>query len=153
MLFNFAVRSVIQNYNLDSHINCQNDWMFLLTHQPRIQKSYCSIFQILPWEWNHIQDVSSFMALVIAFHPRGERIVFWWPNTNTNIIRLFKNDRIRIRILFGLKKATEYEYKYYLVWKKQPNTNTNIIRLEKIDQIRIRILFGFKKSPEYGYEY
>ena len=54
MLFNF--HSVSQNYNLDSHINCQNDWMFLLTHQPRIQKSYCSIFQILPWEWNHIQD-------------------------------------------------------------------------------------------------
>ena len=25
-----------------------------------------------------------------------------WPNTNTNIIRLPKNDRIRIRILFGL---------------------------------------------------
>ena len=40
---------------------------------------------------------------------RGERIVFWWPNTNTNTIRLFKNDRIRIRILFGFSKMTEYE--------------------------------------------
>ena len=78
---------------------------------------------------------------------RGERIVFWWPNTNTNIIRLFKNDRIRIRILFGLKKATEYEYEYYSVWKKQPNTNTNIIRFEKIDRIRIRILFDLKNRP------
>ena len=84
---------------------------------------------------------------------RGERIVFWWPNTNTNIIRLFKNDRIRIRILFGLKKATEYEYEYYSVWKKQPNTNTNIIRFEKIDRIRIRILFGLNISTEYEYEY
>ena len=36
-----------------------------------------------------------------------------WPNTNTNIIRLPKNDQIRIRILFGFPKMTEYEYKYY----------------------------------------
>ena len=40
------------------------------------------------------------------------------PNTNTNIIRFEKGDRIRIRILFSLKKATEYKYEYYLVWKK-----------------------------------
>ena len=63
-----------------------------------------------------------------------------WPNTNTNIIRFEKGDRIRIRILFGLKKATEYEYEYYSVWKNRPNTNTNIICLEKITRIRIRIL-------------
>ena len=63
-----------------------------------------------------------------------------WPNTNTNIIRFEKGDRIRIRILFGLKKATEYEYEYYSVWKNGPNTNTNIIRLEKIARIWIRIL-------------
>ena len=68
-----------------------------------------------------------------------------WPNTNTNIIRFEKGDRIRIRILFGLKKATEYEYEYYLVWKNHPNTNTNIIRFEKITRIRIQILFGLKK--------
>ena len=55
----------------------------------------------------------------------------------------FKNDRIRIRILFGFKKATEYEYEYYLVWKNRPNTNTNIILFEKITWIRIWILvFG-----------
>ena len=83
------------------------------------------------------------------FGYRGERIVFWWPNTNTNIIWLFKNDRIRIRILFGLKKATEYKYKYYSVWKYWPNKNTNIIWFEKID--RIRILFGLKISTKYEY--
>ena len=31
------------------------------------------------------------------------------PNTNTNIIRFEKITRIRIRILFGLKKSPEYE--------------------------------------------
>ena len=34
------------------------------------------------------------------------------PNTNTNIIRFENIDRIRIRILFGLKKSPEYEYEY-----------------------------------------
>ena len=84
---------------------------------------------------------------------RGERIVFWWPNTNTNIIRVPKNDRIRIRILFGFPKLTEYEYEYYSGFQKWPNTNTNIIRLPKNDQIRIRILFGFPKMTEYEYKY
>ena len=66
---------------------------------------------------------------------------------HTNIIRFEKIDRIRIRILFGLKKSTEYEYEYYSVWKYRPNTNTNIIRLEKITRIRIRILvFGLNYS-------
>ena len=53
-----------------------------------------------------------------------------------------KVDQLQIRILFGLKILTEYEYEYYLVWKNWPNTNTNtnIIRLEKITQIRIWIL-------------
>ena len=73
--------------------------------------------------------------------------MFWWPNTNTNIIWLFKNNRIRIRILFGLKKAIEYEYEYYSDWKNRPNTNTNIIRIEKIIKIQIRILvFGLNYS-------
>ena len=36
----------------------------------------------------------------------------YWPNTNTNIIRFEKINRIRIRILFGLKILTEYEYEY-----------------------------------------
>ena len=35
------------------------------------------------------------------------------PNTNTNIIRFEKITRIRIRILFGLKISTEYEYEYF----------------------------------------
>ena len=62
-----------------------------------------------------------------------------WPNTNTNIIRLSKNDRIRIRIIFGFPKMNEYEYEYYSVWKKHPNTNTNIIRHGNFYRIRIRI--------------
>ena len=65
------------------------------------------------------------------------------PNTNTNIIRFPKNDRIRIRILFGFPKMTEYEYEYYSAFQKGPNTNTNIIQFSKND--RIRILFGFPK--------
>ena len=36
------------------------------------------------------------------------------PNTNTNIIRLSKNDRIWIQILFNSLKMTEYEHEYYL---------------------------------------
>ena len=84
---------------------------------------------------------------------RGERIVFWRPNTNTNIIRFPKTDRIRIQILFGLPTMTEYEYEYYSAPQKRPNMNTNIIRLPKSDRIRIRILFGFPKMTEYEYKY
>ena len=73
---------------------------------------------------------SSFKLLHQA---RGGLIVFWWPNTNTiqykyeyysfsqnwpntntNVIRLPRNDQIRIRILFGFPEMTEYEYKYHL---------------------------------------
>ena len=52
-----------------------------------------------------------------------------WSNTNTNIIRRPKNDRIGI--LFGVPKMTEYEY--YPIFQKCPNTNTNmnIIRIPK----------------------
>ena len=64
---------------------------------------------------------------------RGERIVFWWPNTNTNTIRLFKNDQIRIRIIFGFSKMTEYEYEYYSAFQKWQNMNT--IRIFKIIRI------------------
>ena len=73
-------------------------------------------------------------------HGRGERIVFWRPNTNTNIIRSSENDRIRIRIIFGPPKMTEYEYEYYSVFQKWPNTNTNNIRSSENDRIRIRII-------------
>ena len=85
-------------------------------------------------------------------HNRGERIVFWGPNTNTNIIRVPKNDRIRIRILFGFPKLTEYEYEYYSVWKNHPNTNTNIIRFENINRIRIRI-FWYSNIIRIIFEY
>ena len=64
---------------------------------------------------------------------RGERIVFWRPNTNTNNIRKFF--------------FTEYEYEYYssknfyriririlFVKNFPPNTNTNIIRSENITE-------------------
>ena len=71
---------------------------------------------------------------------RGELIVFWWPNTstniihspkkwpntNTNIIRLPKNDWIRV--LFSFPKMTKYEY--YSASQKWPNTK--IIRLPKM---------------------
>ena len=69
----------------------------------------------------------------------------FWQNTDTNIIRFKNIDRIRIQILFGLKKSTEYKYKYYSVWKYRPNTNTNIIRFEKITWIRI-LVFGLNYS-------
>ena len=122
-------------------------WNSVRQLQERSQVFLFPISASLKNHWMWIVD--------IFFHrmdwSRGERIVFWWPNTNIN--RLLKNDRIRIQIVFALKKATEYEYEYYSAWKKQPNTNTNIIRFEKIYRIRIRILFGLKKSPEYECEY
>ena len=60
---------------------------------------------------------------------RGEPIVFWWPNTNTNIVWLPKSD--------------QYEYEYHLVSEKWPNTN--IIWLPKNDWIQLRISFSFQK--------
>ena len=41
---------------------------------------------------------------------RGERILFFGSNTNTNIIRNQNFDRIRIRMLFGIRILTEYKY-------------------------------------------
>ena len=76
---------------------------------------------------------------------RGERIVFWWPNTNIN--RLLKNDRIRIQILFGFPKMTEYEYEYCSVSQKWPNTNTNIIRFSKNDWIQYEYYSVWKYWP------
>ena len=63
-----------------------------------------------------------------------------WPNTNTNIIRASKNDRIRIRILFVFPKMTEYEYEYFSATQKWPIANTNIILLPNND--RKQISFG-----------
>ena len=85
------------------------------------------------------------------------------PNTNTNIIRFEKSNRIRIRILFGLKKLTEYEY--YLAWKNRPNTNTNTSKIFRYRIIcsplpvmgfimtsfmgsHIRMLFGLKNKVD-----
>ena len=56
---------------------------------------------------------------------RGERIVFLGPNTNTNIIRVHLLDLIRIRILFGLRNLTEYEYEYHSERHFWSNLNTN----------------------------
>ena len=87
----------------------------------------------------------------VGLPTRGERIVFWRPNTNTNIIRFPKTDRIRIQILFGFPKLTEYEYEYYSVSQKWSNTNTNIIWLPTNDPIRIKISFCFPIMTEYKY--
>ena len=71
-----------------------------------------------------------------AFDPRGERILFFWPNTNTNNIRHQNFDRIRIIFIFS----------------EWANTNTNNIRAKIFGRIRIRIIFGFRIVPEYEYE-
>ena len=46
--------------------------------------------------FSSLKTVSTFLALSI----RGERILFFGPNTNTNNIRNQNFDRIRIRIIF-----------------------------------------------------
>ena len=125
----------------------------------RVHVNSCTIFMCMyPYRrWKQVSFTNAHQVtlpsslIAICVPCRGERIVFWWPNTNTNIIRLPKNDRIWIRILFGFTKMTEYEYEYYSVSQKWPNTNTNIIRLSKKDQIQIRILFSFPKMTEYEY--
>ena len=54
-----------------------------------------------------------------------------WPNTNTNIIWLPRNDRIRIQISICFPIMTEY--KYHLASQKWLNTihNTNFVELPK----------------------
>ena len=48
-----------------------------------------------------------------SWGPSYECYSVWWKKRpNTNIIRFEKSHRIRIRILFGLKKSPEYEYEY-----------------------------------------
>ena len=69
---------------------------------------------------------------------RGERILFFGPNTNTNNIRNQILDRIRIRIIF--------------VFSEWANTNTNNIRAQIFGRIRTRIIFRFRIVPEYEYE-
>ena len=48
-----------------------------------------------------------------------------WPNTKRNIIHVFYNDRIQIKILYGLGNLAKYEYEYYSDCHFCPNTNTN----------------------------
>ena len=51
--------------------------------------------------------------LTSASHEVHRDIIHGVPHTN--VIRFDeKSDRIQIRISFGLKKSTEYEYEYYL---------------------------------------
>ena len=94
----------------------------------------------------------------------------WKKQPNTNIIRFEKIDRIRIQILFSLKKSPEYEYEYYywastirIIFKywiiRSPlpvmrfiitSFMGSLIRMlfglkKKFDRIQIRILFGLKK--------
>ena len=79
-------------------------------------------------------DVDSY-RVIHHMTRRGERIVFWWPNTNANIIRFPKNDRRRIQILFVFPKMTE----------------TNITWLPRNDWIQILILFGSPIMTKYKY--
>ena len=69
---------------------------------------------------------------------RGEQILFFGPNTNTNNIRNQNFDQIRIRIIF--------------VFSEWANTNTNNIRAQIFGRIRIRIIFLFFRMSEYKYE-
>ena len=47
-----------------------------------------------------LQNIVLLLLLLTTLHNRGERILFFGPNTNSNIIRNQNFDRIRIRILF-----------------------------------------------------
>ena len=85
-----------------------------------------------------LQNIVLLLLLLTTLHNRGERILFFGPNTNTNIIRNQNFDRIRIRIIF--------------VFSEWANTNTNNIRAQIFGRIWIRIIFGFRIVPEYEYE-
>ena len=76
--------------------------------------------------------------LLFSIRIRGERILFFGPNTNTNNIWNQILDRIRIRIIF--------------VFSEWANTNMNNIRAILFGWIRIRIIFRFRIVPEYEYE-
>ena len=55
-----------------------------------------------------------------------------WPNTNTNIIRFPRNDRIRIQISFGIPIMTKYEYHWASQkWSNTIQPNTNFVELPK----------------------
>ena len=68
--------------------------------------------------WKVFRQSGKFPDSLKSFQTRGERIVFWWPNMNTNIIRFHKNDQIRIQIIFGIPNMIEYKYEYYSASQK-----------------------------------
>ena len=79
----------------NSHIVCITHFLKELQKPKKVnyKKSKQSTQQIRSLHW----FPSEFMQLkkwIKHKQTRGERIVFWWPNTNTNIIRFEKIDRI-----------------------------------------------------------
>ena len=101
-IIKIQIRILVFGLNYSNNIQMPNYWLTSASHEV-----HHDIIHGVP----HMN--------VIRFEEKS------WPYTNTNIIRFENIDRIRIRILFGLKKSTEYEYEYYSVWKYWPNTNTN----------------------------
>ena len=89
--------------------------------------------------WQILRPTLQQVEIEIPKWDRGQRIMFWWPNKNTNFIRI--------------PKMTKYKYEYYSVSQKWSNTNTNIIRFPKNNRIRIQILFVYPEMTEYEYEY
>ena len=135
----------------DSVIPC-NICCQMLAEFNTVTQIHCSILQRKFICQGDRRNLITKIERLKQIRPRGERIVLWWRNTNTNIIRLLKNDRIRIQILFGFPKMTEYEYEYYSVSQKWPNMNTNIIRFPKNDRIGIRIFFVYPEMIDCEYE-
>ena len=62
--------------------------------------------------WAHLSKVSMLSKIFIVFKIDSQWYSVWenHPNTNTNNIRFQKVTRIRIRIIFSLRKSPEYEY-------------------------------------------
>ena len=86
-------------------IHCNQRWAnsVLMTEY---EYEYYSTFQKWPNTNTNIIRFEKGDQIRISFRFKKQ------PNTNTNIIQFEKIDQIRIRILFGLKKSPEYEYKY-----------------------------------------
>ena len=139
-----AVHCLLQKKELTEHIqwliSCLPGDIWVLTANP--PAIYLNLFTDLP----NCLDVLLHKARLSktaagqrqCVHVRGERILFFGPNTNTNNIRNQNFDRIRIQIIF--------------VFSEWVNTNTNNIRAWIFGRIRIWIIFGFRIVPEYEYE-
>ena len=82
------------------------------------------MFKTLHWSVSDQRWANSVLVTEYEYYSASQK----WPNTNTNIIRLSKKDRIRIRILFGFPKMTEYEYysdpQKYIAETSQTNANS-----------------------------